>query len=42
MKVYIDSADLGGIERAAALGDVVGVTLNPNLHAESRAGLLRS
>jgi len=42
MQLYIDSADVGEIEQAAALGCVEGVTLNPKLiGSRQRAPLVR-
>lgn len=39
MKIFIDSADLGEIKEAAAMGAIDGVTTNPSLLAKSGATL---
>lgn len=39
MKIFIDSADLGEIREAAAMGAIDGVTTNPSLLAKAKAPL---
>lgn len=42
MKIFIDSADIGEIQEAAAMGAIDGVTTNPSLLAQAKVSMARA